>query len=406
VAFENINWFAPVEAQNQRNMMLQQAIGQGIANYQNQKKLEMERRQMEMGGSKAADFEQMAQNAVYKSALGMPMTPEDQAAINVMASTKSDQQYVNPDGSIVFRPNPYKTLLGAGMQRAGAEMPQVMRGEALPPLPMDTSQGYVNDLPEMANASDVYQNLTGEQMPPDLISQMGQSRSDAYTTQKDVANVSPFLTQSVYAEGSPKWKEEQSRIAEEKRAFEQKKAEQGLSLEKEKEVIDYENEYKKAESLLKTETGSKRIRLLVSRMKDINEELKNKGAIASSTNNMLENLKAYAGSSALGQQSRLINNPEIAALVKEYESLRNTAMPFFAAASEMGAKSMDSNTERLGILSGFGDPTGVYETNKNQLNNMDKLFGGGGDKTEKPQNSKPALTPEQAREILRQRGKL
>lgn len=124
MAFENVNYGMIPQSQMQQQSMLMQSIGQGIGNYQNQQQLDMQNRQLEMKANekKDMDFEQIAMQAVYKKQMGAPTTPQEDAAIGVMAQTKSNQSYLDPNtGQMVTRDNPWRAIAGqeAQPQRMG-----------------------------------------------------------------------------------------------------------------------------------------------------------------------------------------------------------------------------------------------------------------------------------------------
>lgn len=125
MAFENVNFGMIPQSKMQQQSMMMQAIGQGIGNYQNQQKIDLQKRQLEMKANerKPMDFEQVAMEGVYNERMGLPVTPQQIAAIGVMAQTKSDRSYLDPNtGQMVTQANPFRALVGdAGGQptRAG-----------------------------------------------------------------------------------------------------------------------------------------------------------------------------------------------------------------------------------------------------------------------------------------------
>lgn len=117
-------------------------LAQGFAMGQQKQQMDLQRRQLEAKANEM-DFEQIAQQSVYKEEMGIPLTQQDMAARQVMAKTKADQTYFDPViKELVVRPNPYKSLvgdrLGIGSVSQGAPVPPVDRlgGPALEDMQM------------------------------------------------------------------------------------------------------------------------------------------------------------------------------------------------------------------------------------------------------------------------------
>jgi hypothetical protein len=114
------------------------------------------------------------------------------------------------------------------------------------------------------------------------------------------------------------------------------------------------------------------------RMNEINNTLNKNGVlvsekqgIAGNASNMLRNAP-YAG--GVGEK---VLDPKNKALKEEYERLRSVLLPFYAKASGLGSKSLDSEGERKSMLDSFGSMEGTYEGNKAQLENLANMIGTG-----------------------------
>lgn len=154
-------------------------------------------------------------------------------------------------------------------------------------------------------------------------------------------------------------------------------AQAGLKVEGAKILKDYDNQIATAGSELKEKKGLDKVASVLKRMKEINEKLKEKKAIVSGEASFGENVGRYVATTGLGQEVRKVTNPQTQALAEEYTKLQSTLLPYYASAAGLGAKSLDSEGERKSILGSFGDPSGIYESNKQQLKTLEGLFGVG-----------------------------
>lgn len=116
---------------------------------------------------------------------------------------------------------------------------------------------------------------------------------------------------------------------------------------------------------------------VINRMSEINEELKRLNEISSEESGVLTRAKNVAEGTGIGQGLEKAIDPKAQALRDEYKKLQSTFLPFYASAAGLGAKSLDSEGERKSILDSFGDPAGLYESNKRQLGNLSELIGTG-----------------------------
>lgn len=136
MAFENL--FSGIDFQAGNRMALaqqqqmQQAIGQGMAQYNAQQDREMKQRQMEQEAGKL-DLGQAAQEALFKQSQGIPLTQQETAAINAFSTLKGAPMRYVPDP---LNPGSLRAIPGQTLaQRSGLveQQPQVPQMYGLPP---------------------------------------------------------------------------------------------------------------------------------------------------------------------------------------------------------------------------------------------------------------------------------
>lgn len=168
MAFENINWGMPVQAKANEAANFQSMIGQAIASYQAGQERDIKRRQLEMEG---VNVEKVAENALLKQNMGMPLTPKEQAAIQTMGQIGRPQVYTDAYGQQVVQPSPWSSL---GMPQAqaqprGAGAPMAAPGDeiygGIPPvdLNMPIQSGGKTPLGQPLNQNMI---MGMETMPP------------------------------------------------------------------------------------------------------------------------------------------------------------------------------------------------------------------------------------------------
>jgi len=136
MAFENlygnIDFMAGDKMRLQKNALAQQAIGQGMAQYNAEQNREIQRRQMDMKAEEAAvlDLGKSAEAALHKNAQGIPLNPQETAAITAYSQLKGQQMATGEFGGLV----PMQTLA----QRAGigGQPPQQNMGAPSMAAPM------------------------------------------------------------------------------------------------------------------------------------------------------------------------------------------------------------------------------------------------------------------------------
>ena len=124
--------------------------------------------------------------------------------------------------------------------------------------------------------------------------------------------------------------------------------------------------------------GRETVDTLITGLQDKYNLLKNSGGITSTTQGAMTNAPAYLSSSSFGQTLGKT-------FATENQSARNTIaqsrpllLQAIARATGMSSKQMDSNTELQMYLKAATDPTLDYEANTYALNQLQTLYGFGG----------------------------
>lgn len=118
--FGNIDFMAPTRSANADKANLMQLLGMGIQKKQFEQKMDMERRKME---AKEGEFnlKRTAENALMKRNMGMPTTPQEDAAIQTMGQIAPPAYSTDPFGNVIARPSGWGQL-SAGSPQAGQPM--------------------------------------------------------------------------------------------------------------------------------------------------------------------------------------------------------------------------------------------------------------------------------------------
>lgn len=121
--FGNVDFGLPVRAANADRQHFAQMLGLGLQQAQFQQQMDMKKRQMEQSG---VDVSKVAENALLKRNMGMPLDAKEEAAIATMGQTQRPQIYTDPlTQQTVVRPSPWSGL-SAGTQEIPQAMPQPM----------------------------------------------------------------------------------------------------------------------------------------------------------------------------------------------------------------------------------------------------------------------------------------
>lgn len=361
--FKGIDWQAQERAKNQQQGQFMQALGMGIAQANRKEDRDILNRQQEVKNAEAQakaaqDYEQVAMNELNNISMGQAPTQQGQAAIDVMKQTAKSQVYFDQGGNQVVQPSPWNSAGGFATQGIN---PQAMSPYAINESDLMGSQGYSSADAGMIPRPDqrsAQQNVDALSQPAPQMPDMG----GAPTIQAP-AGSSPITIQ--------------------------KTAEENIKLQKEMALKKYEFDINKATSSLKTKEGKEKVNGILNRMGELNDLLKSEGSIISEDMPLNERAATYLATTNIGQQGRKVMNPKVQAYAEEYTKLQSTLLPFYASAAGLGAKSLDSDGERKSILGSFGDPSGIYEANQSQLNNLNKLFGitGGDTPNNTPQSN-------------------
>lgn len=114
------------------------------------------------------------------------------------------------------------------------------------------------------------------------------------------------------------------------------------------------------------------------RMSEINEKLKERNAVMSEDNSMMQNVGIMAVDAPIvGGLVEGMSDPKTRELRTEYENLRAMLFPFYAKASGLAATAIDTEAARKQIMDAMGSPTGYYEANKKALEAVSNSIGKG-----------------------------
>lgn len=282
------------------------------------------------------------------------LTPEQRAVFQADQMMQGSKVALDPLGRAY---KPYDPISLEGLASRGGQGPviqnwQELGGQGLSPVPAAGNEG--------ATPSEFFSQLAAPQEAPAPI-------GSEVKTQKPTKFDMPKSSNPVAS--SP--------------AGDMKRYEKELDFYSQKLMKDYDKGLD-----VEAEGKSKNLaQMALTRMNEINETLKEKGVIVSGDGSRKDNLGAMArgfnipvpfteGVDVGGIGEKALD-PKTKALREEYKRLRSTLLPFYAKASGLGAKSLDSNAERESMLDSFGDPNGVYESNQKQLETLSKMIGTG-----------------------------
>lgn len=150
--FGNIDFQAPVRADQRQQAILMQAIGQGMAQAQAAKELDMRKQEMDARlAANAMDVTKLAEQGLMNFNLGLPVSPEQAAAVRTMGMKSSDQVYTDP----ITRETRYiKSGWGNAAGQLGAPMAQNIRGvptEGMMPVDLNAPQAPMGNIPPPPN---------------------------------------------------------------------------------------------------------------------------------------------------------------------------------------------------------------------------------------------------------------
>jgi len=192
MAFENINWQLPVQAQQARQARFDDMIGNIMAMKQHKDKMDLRQRQMDMKANEPelANVKRIAENAVLKQKMGIPLNQQETAAIQSMAAIDTPKTYTNEFGQQITQPSPWQSIMGGERQPGGrgqqaqpmaemmgtmpkqvASLPprrprkQPQQGSALPQAPMQPRRQQTSSATqELESMSPEYQGTPAQQV--------------------------------------------------------------------------------------------------------------------------------------------------------------------------------------------------------------------------------------------------
>jgi hypothetical protein len=366
MAFENVFGNIDFQANNKmrmdQNSQFNQLLGQAIAAEQQAQEMEIKRRQMEM---KENEFNlgKAAENAAIKLELGMDLTPQERAALNVKSKISPPAVYTDQFGNQVVRPSGWANYGGrpAGMGTPfnpdptqqlnyDAQLDQMMPPQSPSP---DGARLSIEDL----------QGFSGQIPPLDAMELEG-GLPVPYQGQRDV--VSDDYQQPEFKAGGMIANTPKGEIMEQE-------FKKDVNLAQAKADIQFRKEQMKSEKGKQKVT--KTIKQSMQALEEINDKLKAKQAIINNDQGILDNLKNKYGTSWLGRQTTSVTAPEIETLRKNYETTRDSLIPSYIAYFELPSTVVDTEEFQQRILQSFGDPSLTYEANKSALDNMIMQFG-------------------------------
>lgn len=122
MAFESINWFAPVQAQQQQQAQFADMIGKGIQAGQRREELDLKRRQLESKANEL-DLDKLADTAAIKFRMGIPLNDKERAAAEVKAITSQPVVYTDAYGNQVVQPSGRREIANSmGLNLGGSPM--------------------------------------------------------------------------------------------------------------------------------------------------------------------------------------------------------------------------------------------------------------------------------------------
>lgn len=395
MAFENINWSGPAKARQAEQAQFQDMLGNAIKSYQQGKELDLKRRQMEMEG---IDVQKVAENALVKQNMGMPLTSKEQAAIQTMGQIGRPQIYTDSFGQQVVQPSPWAALTGGSQ----APTPQTQ------PTPGGHFSGMMGGVPP------VTENQLNQQRQPQGNMPLGAPLNEYMVS--SAMETMPPVAPKMPANEMPDLKVDGSLSGTPRGAL--MEAEAALKLKGEKAKIDMEKEQKGLSRFNGEQLAAANFANRLVKSSDIINQLEGTPAAKAKTGpagyaeSIMSAIPSAGMLDALGQ-----GIVKISATPKQQKYL-NAAQNWIRANLRKESGAVISPQEMIDEYSTYfptaGDTPEVIkqkadlrkETEKGMIGmsagSYQEMFG---KKSQSMQDKKPKLTPEQARaELLRRRG--
>lgn len=382
--FGNVDFQAPARSAQVQAAQFQQALGQGIANYQNQQRLDIQKRQLEQ---KASEFnlKSTAETALMKKNMGVPTTPEEEAAIATMAQIAPPVYTTDQFGRTISRPSGWSSVGSPVPQRAG----NTGYGQGTNPA---ITQNYEDITPAMLapmNISDIEAQVSPQ---GDMPEQLTQSPMLPPTPNYDVSPVGEIEAGKAKT-GLARYAGEKNidmQIAEQKEAMEKLK---GMPKE-EKRVLESAYEWKSTNDVLDE---------AIDMVSPYSAGVGSLTAVIPATpaRNLAAKLNTVKADSAFGALQKMRDNSKTGGALgqvseRELALLESSQAPLDQAQSpqQLIAALNDYKEKRTQALSRVAD---AFEQDYGRRPKMiDDML--------KEMLPKQKPTPEQAREILRKRG--
>lgn len=376
--YSGVDYTLPLRAQQARQQQVQQAIGQGLAAYERAQDRDMRNRQLDMRqqamDAKGPNLKAMGQQAIYQQLIAQGNTPE-QAAAKLYSAERATAPVRNQYGDIIgagTSPIDQLGLGGAFGAPGGAPQRPVAQPERMG-IPMPPTDAPMIDGMAVApmQQTDVEAALGGA---PAMITPLPPSMAGTRM-------------------GEAEQFKEKKEISKEQRAFERAKALKAFDIEAKSSI----------EAKKKNEGRVEFERKLGSVLKDL-DALKEQGGAISQDQSTIGRVGAMMAETPLvGQPVQAIFDPETQTLRDKIEGSRPALFNSIKKASGLTGGELNSQFEVENQLKQLGNPSMTFEARKALLQDLSNTFGTG---ELSSKSARPKLTPEQAREILRQRGKL
>jgi hypothetical protein len=357
--YQNIDFQAGNKAAALKQQQFQEMLGMALENYQAGKDRQLKQKQLEAeAAAKMPDVGKLAENGLLKRNMGMPTTPQEDAAIVTMGQTQRPQVYTDPlTQQTVINPSPWSALGGGAPSQyatpsynPSADLPRpapsnvggMTTGEAVDGKTIDYSPYMTDD--QAAAREEAFkrnQTMVGDEVVSDVL----EENAPVYTAPKELG-----------ARGKVMGAE----------------AEKEINIAERKADIQFRKEQMTSEKGREKVTGT--IKKTMSDLEELNDKLRAKNAIITNDTGLLQNLATKYSNTWVGRNTTGVTNSDIEALRREYETKRDSVIPSYIAYFDIPATVVDTEEMQKRILQSFGDPSLSYEVNQAALDNMRTQF--------------------------------
>lgn len=341
-------------------------LAQGFQMGMQKQQMDLQRRQLEAKANEARklDLENMATGAIYKVAMGQPLSPQEQAAVDAYSVMKNTGVTFDPvTKEYINQPSLSQRVAGLSGNRLGLNEPQMQIGG--PALEDRIQTGYGDPLEANQRAAAARAQELGGYNP--------------YATFANSPQLDQTAMDMMAAEdASPKVKGPLAGT----RAAQEMEAQASMELQKE--------QYKQALTTKKEREdqakGKEQLNETLGKMYGYISDIESEGG-GIKTGGGLQ-LKNYLAATDIGKEiGKASGSPTTQKMVMK-DSLKRLLVPQIMKATGMSAKQIDSNAELKSYLDALSSDTTSIETQKEVLKNISDIFGEG--KIKLPENKKPS----------------